>query len=92
MYTPLSDGLNSPGPGTDLWIIGIAIVGIEAYLTPGTDRAADPPSRLQVSALLRELAAIATPEAKAAGVALHYRDARHAEASVDAFARAAASA
>jgi signal transduction histidine kinase len=34
------------------------------------DRAADPPSRLQVSALLRELAAIATPEAKAAGVEL----------------------
>lgn len=29
-------------------------------------------------------------EAKAAGVALHYRDARHAEASVDAFARALA--
>jgi signal transduction histidine kinase len=34
------------------------------------DRAADAPSRVPISALLRDLAAIATPEAKAAGVEL----------------------
>ena len=32
MYTPLSDGLNSPGVGTDLWIIGLGIGGLGTIL------------------------------------------------------------
>jgi cytochrome c oxidase subunit 1 len=32
MYTPLSDGLNSPGVGTDLWIVGLAIGGLGTIL------------------------------------------------------------
>jgi cytochrome c oxidase subunit I len=32
MYTPLSDGLNSPGTGTDLWIIGLGIGGLGTIL------------------------------------------------------------
>jgi len=32
MYTPLSDEINSPGSGTDLWIIGLAIAGLGTIL------------------------------------------------------------
>ena len=32
MYTPLTDGLNSPGAGTDLWIIGLALAGLGTIL------------------------------------------------------------
>ncbi|MCW2495886.1 cbb3-type cytochrome c oxidase subunit I, partial [Jatrophihabitans sp.] len=32
MYAPLSDEINSPGPGTDLWIIGLAIAGLGTIL------------------------------------------------------------
>ncbi|HZY75102.1 MAG TPA: cytochrome c oxidase subunit I [Jatrophihabitantaceae bacterium] len=32
MYTPLSDSVNSPGPGTDLWIIGLGIAGLGTIL------------------------------------------------------------
>ncbi|MDT4997386.1 MAG: cytochrome c oxidase subunit [Pseudonocardiales bacterium] len=32
MYTPLSDGLNSPGSGTDLWIVGLALAGLGTIL------------------------------------------------------------
>ena len=35
MYTPLSDGLNSPGVGTDLWIIGLGIGGLGTILGCG---------------------------------------------------------
>jgi cytochrome c oxidase subunit 1 len=32
MYAPLSDQVNSPGAGTDLWIIGLAIAGLGTIL------------------------------------------------------------
>ncbi len=32
LYAPLNDGLNSPGAGTDLWIIGLAIAGLGTIL------------------------------------------------------------
>ncbi|MDQ6849129.1 MAG: cytochrome c oxidase subunit I [Actinomycetota bacterium] len=32
MYTPLSDDLNSPGAGTDLWILGLALAGLGTIL------------------------------------------------------------
>jgi cytochrome c oxidase subunit 1 len=32
-YTPLSDGVRSPGLGGDLWIIGVALVGVSGILT-----------------------------------------------------------
>ncbi|HEY3736055.1 MAG TPA: cytochrome c oxidase subunit I [Jatrophihabitans sp.] len=32
MYTPLSDSVNSPGVGTDLWLIGLAIGGLGTIL------------------------------------------------------------
>jgi cytochrome c oxidase subunit 1 len=32
-YTPLSDGVRSPGLGGDFWIIGITLVGISGILT-----------------------------------------------------------
>jgi cytochrome c oxidase subunit 1 len=32
MYSPLNDGLNSPGSGTDFWIIGLAIAGLGTIL------------------------------------------------------------
>src|SRR6201746_312080 len=32
MYAPLSDEINSPGAGTDLWIIGLAIAGLGTIL------------------------------------------------------------
>ncbi|WAX58193.1 cytochrome c oxidase subunit I [Jatrophihabitans cynanchi] len=32
MYTPLSNGVNSPGVGTDLWIIGLGIGGLGTIL------------------------------------------------------------
>jgi cytochrome c oxidase subunit 1 len=32
MYTPLSDALNSPGVGTDLWIVGVGIGGLGTIL------------------------------------------------------------
>ncbi len=32
MYTPLSNDLNSPGSGTDLWIIGLGIAGLGTIL------------------------------------------------------------
>jgi cytochrome c oxidase subunit 1 len=32
-YTPLSDGVRSPGLGGDFWIIGISLVGISGILT-----------------------------------------------------------
>jgi cytochrome c oxidase subunit 1 len=32
LYTPLSNELNSPGPGTDLWILGLAIAGLGTIL------------------------------------------------------------
>jgi cytochrome c oxidase subunit 1 len=32
MYTPLSDEVNSPGAGTDMWIMGLAIAGLGTIL------------------------------------------------------------
>ena len=32
LYTPLSDSANSPGAGTDLWIIGLGIAGLGTIL------------------------------------------------------------
>ncbi|MGH8859827.1 MAG: aa3-type cytochrome oxidase subunit I [Jatrophihabitantaceae bacterium] len=32
MYTPLSNDVNSPGAGTDLWIMGLAIAGLGTIL------------------------------------------------------------
>ena len=32
-YTPLSDGVRSPGLGGDLWIVGVALVGVSGILT-----------------------------------------------------------
>jgi cytochrome c oxidase subunit I len=32
LYSPLNDSLNSPGSGTDLWIIGLAIAGLGTIL------------------------------------------------------------
>ena len=32
-YTPLSDGVRSPGLGGDFWIIGITLAGISGILT-----------------------------------------------------------
>ncbi len=32
-YTPLSDGVRSPGVGGDLWIVGIALLGLAGVLT-----------------------------------------------------------
>jgi cytochrome c oxidase subunit 1 len=32
LYAPLNNELNSPGPGTDLWIIGLAIAGLGTIL------------------------------------------------------------
>jgi cytochrome c oxidase subunit 1 len=32
-YTPLSDGVRSPGIGGDLWVAGVALVGISGILT-----------------------------------------------------------
>jgi cytochrome c oxidase subunit I len=32
LYAPLNDSLNSPGVGTDLWIIGLAIAGLGTIL------------------------------------------------------------
>ena len=32
MYTPLSDNINNPGAGIDLWIIGLAIAGLGTIL------------------------------------------------------------
>src|SRR6266508_4621441 len=31
-YTPLSDSMNSPGAGTDLWILGVALSGLGTIL------------------------------------------------------------
>ncbi len=31
-YTPLSDSINSPGPGGDLWIMGLAVSGLGTIL------------------------------------------------------------
>src|SRR5699024_6078009 len=31
-YTPLSDSINSPGYGADLWIVGLAIAGLGTIL------------------------------------------------------------
>jgi len=32
-YTPLSDGIRSPGLGGDLWVAGVALVGVSGILT-----------------------------------------------------------
>ncbi len=32
-YTPLSDGIRSPGVGGDLWIVGVTLVGLSGILT-----------------------------------------------------------
>jgi len=32
-YTPLSDGVRSPGLGGDLWVAGVALVGVSGILT-----------------------------------------------------------
>ena len=32
-YTPLSDGVRSPGIGGDLWIVGVALTGLSGILT-----------------------------------------------------------
>src|SRR5699024_1422748 len=32
-YTPLSDAVNSPGAGGDLWIMGLALAGVGTILT-----------------------------------------------------------
>lgn len=32
-YTPLSDGIHSPGVGGDLWIAGVALVGVSGILS-----------------------------------------------------------